>query len=683
MLGISQAAESIGFRTLASSIPFENLKKDVPLPAIVHWKQTHFVVVYKVNKKHTYVADPAFGKVKYTHEEFKNYWLSTRNNGTDTGLALFLEPSPKFYDIEGEASDEGTLQHFFKYLKPYKRYFYQIALGMLAGSLITFILPFITQSIIDIGIFNSDLSFINLLLLSQLVLNITSVAIDYIRSWIFLHIGTRISISILSDFLKKLLRMPFGFFDNKTAGDLLQRIGDHSRIQNFLTSSALGFAFSIFNIIIFGIILLYYDPTLFLIYSVGSVLYLLWVVFFLKRRKELDYKNFNESAATQSNVIQLITGAQEIKLQNCERKKRWEWEGIQARLFKVEIQGLALNQYQQAGSFLIDRIKNILISYFAARAVISGEITLGMMLSISYIVGQLNSPILYLLELILSYQDAQISMQRLNEIHTSEDEEAEDTQGFTLLEIPRGEDIKLQDVTFQYGGPKTPKALDSVTLTIPFGKKTAIVGSSGSGKTTLMKLLLKIHSPSSGEILLGNVGFDNLSGKSWREACGVVAQDGYLFSDTIANNIAISDDMVDKEKLMKAVVSANIKEFIESLPLRYNTRIGPDGNGISQGQRQRLMIARAIYKNPRYIFLDEATNSLDSQNEKIIVDNLEKFFVDKTVVIIAHRLSTVKNCDQIIVLNQGGVSECGTHEELINLRGEYFSLIQEQLSLGS
>lgn len=682
MLGISQAAESIGFRTLSSMIPFENLKNDVPLPAIVHWRQNHFVIVYKINRSHVYIADPAFGKVKYTHQDFKQHWVSTRNNDVDTGLILFLEPSPAFYDSQGETSNVSSLTHFFKYLNPYRKYLAQVAAGMLAATGITFILPFMSQSIIDIGIFNSNTAFINLLLLSQLVLNITSVAIDYIRSWIFLHIGTRISISILSDFLRKLLKMPFDFFDNKTTGDLMQRIGDHKRIQSFLTSSALGFAFSVFNIIIFGLILLYYNISIFIVYTIGSILYFVWVVFFLKQRKELDYKNFAESAASQTNIIQLISGVQEIKLQNCERKKRWEWENVQARLFKVSTKALALNQYQHAGSFLIDKIKNIFISYYAARAVIDGNMTLGMMLSVSYIVGQLNSPILYLLELILSYQDAKISMDRLNEIH-SKREENDGEEEVALYSVPEGKDIILKDVSFQYGGPNAPKVLNAINLTIPYGKKTAIVGASGSGKTTLMKLLLKIYAPVSGEISLGNIGFNGLNSRSWRDVCGVVSQDGYLFSDTIANNIAISDDIVNRDKLAQAVTTANIKDYIDSLPLKYNTRIGPDGNGISQGQRQRLMIARAIYKNPQYIFLDEATNSLDSQNEKKIVDNLEVFFKNKTVVIIAHRLSTVKNCDNIIVLNQGKISESGTHDELISLRGEYFNLIQEQLSLGA
>lgn len=679
MLGISQAAEAIGFRTLSSMIPFENLKNDVPLPAIAHWRQNHFVVVYKVTKTHVYVADPAYGKVRYSHEDFRQHWISTRNNNVDTGLILFLEPSPAFYEGDGDKEAVSSIGYFFRYLKPYRKYLAQVAIGMLAGSGITFILPFLSQSIIDIGIFNSNFAFINLILLSQLILNVTSVAIDYIRSWIFLHIGTRISIAILSDFLRKLLKMPFDFFDNKTTGDLMQRIGDHKRIQSFLTSSSLGFAFSIFNIFIFGLILLYYDVDIFVVYAIGSAVYMFWVIFFLKRRRDLDYKNFAESAASQTNIIQLIAGVQEIKLQNCERKKRWEWENVQARLFKVSIKALALNQYQHAGSFMIDKVKNIFISYFSAKAVIEGDMTLGMMLSVSYIVGQLNSPIAYLLELILSYQDAQISMDRLNEINSKHEEEED---GNAVFNIPEGKDIVLKDVSFQYAGPNAPKVLDSINLTIPHGRKTAIVGASGSGKTTLMKLILKIYNPSSGEISLGNIGFNGLSSRSWREVCGVVAQDGYLFSDTIANNIAISDDYVNRDKLANAVVTANIQDFVESLPLKYNTRIGPDGNGISQGQRQRLMIARAVYKNPSYIFLDEATNSLDSRNEKIIVDNLEKFFVNKTVLIIAHRLSTVKNCDNIIVLNKGTISESGTHEELINLRGEYFTLIQEQLSLG-
>lgn len=678
--GICEAAEDIGFRTLVATIPFDNLVSDVPLPTIVHWKQNHFVTVYQVKGKHIYVADPAHGKIKYTFDEFRQYWLSTRTNGADTGLVLFVEPSPRFYEEAGDKQETGSLRYFYKYVRPYKKHFIQIALGMLAGSLLTFVLPFLSQAIVDVGIFNNNISFINLLLVSQLLLYIGSAAIDFLRSWIVLHTGTRISIAILSDFLTKLLKMPFSFFDNKTNGDLLQRIGDHKRIQNFLTSSALGFAFSVFNIVIFGIILLYYNLNIFLVYFLGSILYLLWIIFFLKRRKNLDYKIFNESAANQTNIIQLINGVQEIKLQNCERKKRWEWENIQASLFSVNIKGLALNQYQHAGAFLIDKIKNLLLSYLSAKAVIDGNMTLGMMLSVSYITGQLNSPINYLLELILSYQDARISMERLNEIHNQSDEESKEAD--TITDISVEKDIRINQVSFSYGGPHSPKVLDNISLHIPYGKKTAIVGSSGSGKTTLLKLLLKIIEPSAGEVMLGNFNMNMINSRYWRSSCGVVAQDGYLFSDTIANNIAISDDMVNKQKLLHAARTANITEFIESLPLAYNTRIGQDGNGISQGQKQRMLIARAVYKNPSFIFLDEATNALDAQNEKVIVQNLAEFFDNRTVVVVAHRLSTVKNADQIVVLDKGKITEIGTHEELIQLKGAYFHLIQEQLSLG-
>ncbi|RFS27057.1 peptidase domain-containing ABC transporter [Chitinophaga silvatica] len=679
LLGISEAAESIGFRTLSATLPFENLKEEAPLPFIAHWKQNHFVVVYKLDRNYVHIADPNHGLVKLSHDEFKKNWISTKNKGEDTGVALFLEATPSFFEEEGEKNEKRGLLYFYSYLKPYKKFFLQLYVGMLISTILALVFPFLSQSIIDIGINNKNLSFINLILISQLLLYTATVVVDFIRGWIFLHMGTRISISIISDFLIKLLKLPFSFFDNKTIGDLLQRIGDHSRIQSFLASSALNILFSIIDFVIFGILLIFYSIKIFFIFLIGNTLYILWTAIFLKKRKALDYKHFNQAASNQSVLLQLLNGVQEIKLQNCEKKKRWEWERVQARQFKISVESLALGQYQQTGAFFIDRIKNILISYMAAKAVIDGNMTLGMMLSISYIVGQLNGPISQLIGLIYSFQDAKISLERLSEIHDKKDEIEADVE--LVTELPFNKTLILENVTFSYGGPHSPKVLENISLKIPEGKKTAIVGLSGSGKTTLLKLLLKVYEPTEGELRIGETNLKNIHHSFWRDKCGIVSQDGYLFSDTIANNIAISDDIVDKKKLLKAVKVANIKEFIDKLPLTFNTKIGQDGSGISQGQKQRLLIARAVYKNPDYVFLDEATNSLDAHNEREIVGNLEEFLSGKTVVIVAHRLSTVKNADQIVVMREGRIVECGTHNELIANEGEYYKLVKEQLNL--
>jgi len=420
---------------------------------------------------------------------------------------------------------------------------------------------------------------------------------------------------------------------------------------------------------------------IFVVFLFGSILYALWVIIFMKKRKELDYKRFAQMADNQSNVIQLITGMQEIKLNNCEKQKRWEWERIQARLFKVSVKSLALNQYQQAGSMFINELKNIIISFMAAAAVIHGEMTLGMMMAVQYIIGQLNSPIAQLIGFMQSAQDAKISLERLSEIHEKEDEEKLEDPKLNLL--PAKKNIVIEKLSFQYEGPHSEMVLNNIELKIPEKKITAIVGSSGSGKTTLIKLLLGFYAPIKGEITIGDTGLENFSQRMWRSTCGVVMQDGYIFSDTIAKNIAVSEEIVDKEKLLNAVKAANIQDFIETLPLSYNTKIGQDGHGLSQGQKQRILIARAVYKNPEFIFLDEATNALDANNERVIMDNLNEFFKGRTVVVVAHRLSTVKNADQIVVLEKGKIVESGNHQELTKKRGAYYELVKNQLELGN
>ncbi|MFA7081065.1 MAG: peptidase domain-containing ABC transporter [Bacteroidales bacterium] len=700
LLGLSEAAESIGFKTLGVRASFKTLCA-APLPCIVHWSQNHFVVVYdiKISKRDkkqleddrfdwdkrtpkgfVYVADPGNGLIKFSVEEFLKFWLSTKSNGSDEGIALLLETTPDFYSIDDEKKDKMKFRFILQYLRPYKKLILQLFLGMWLGTMLQLIFPFLTQSIVDNGIANNNLSFVTLILIAQLTLYVAQTAVEFIRSWILLHISTRINISIISDFLIKLMKLPISFFDTKMIGDIMQRIGDHSRIESFLTSSTLNTLFSMLNFVVFSIVLAFYNIKLLIVFLIASTLYVLWIVIFLKKRKELDYKRFDQSSAEQSNLFQMITGMQEIKLNNCEKQKRWEWENIQARLFKVRIKGLALTQYQQTGAFFINETKNILISFFAAKAVIEGDMTLGMMMAAQYIVGQLNGPISQVIGFIQSAQDAKISMERLGEIHNRDDEENPNDEKITIL--TENKTLNVKNLSFHYD-PLGEAVLSDLDLEIPQGKVTAIVGMSGSGKTTLVKLLMGFYPIAKGEITVGGIDLENISNRVWREKCGAVMQDGFIFSDSIANNIAVGVDNIDRNQLLHAVKVANIKEMIESMPLGFNTKIGQEGKGISQGQRQRILIARAVYKNPDYLFFDEATNALDANNEKVIMENLEEFYKGKTSVIVAHRLSTVKNADQIVVLNNGKITEKGTHRELTELRGEYYSLVKNQLELGN
>lgn len=683
LLGISEAAEQIGMRSTGVLVSFDELQ-EAPLPCIVHWNQQHFVVVYDIRTRRglttVYVADPGAGKLNYTAEEFCRCWASSRHDNDNVGVALLLEPSPDFYQQEEERVNRRGFAFLFSYIRPYKKLMGQLLLGLFFGSLLQLILPFLTQSIVDFGIAVQNIGYVWLVLAAQLMLIFSSSAVEFLRGWILLHMATRINIALISDFLIKLMRLPMGYFDTKMMGDMLQRINDHTRIQHYLTNSSLSILFSVFNIIIFSGVLLLYSFTVFVVFALGSLLYFGWVWLFMKRRADLDHKNFAQQSANQSSVIQLVTGMQEIKLNACEQQKRWEWERIQARLFRLRVKGLALAQYQDSGAVLINQTKNIIITALVAKFVIDGQMTLGMMLAVQFIMGQLNSPVDQLITFMRETQDARLSLERLSEVHAKPDEEP--AEAMRIVDIPQGVALQLNNATFSYDATSVGvPVIKNIDLLIPAGKQTAIVGTSGSGKTTLVKLLLGFYALQQGDIMLGKNRLTNYSLREWRRKCAVVMQDGFIFSDTIARNIAPGAEIIDKQRLMDAVNTANIREFIESLPLGYNTKIGNEGHGLSQGQKQRVLIARAVYKNPEFVFLDEATNALDTNNERVIMDNLQEFFKGRTSVVVAHRLSTVKNADQIVVLEKGQVVETGTHSELTKLKGAYYKLVKNQLDL--
>jgi len=680
LLGISEAAEKIGFRTAGAKIGLDELKKS-EFPLILHWDQNHFVVLYKVKKGSFYIADPGKGLLQYSESEFLKHWGARANNDNREGIVLLLSPAPDFYLQEGDKTQALDFSYLIKYLYRYKALVIQLFAGLGVGSLLQLVLPFLTQSVVDIGINTRNINFIYIILIAQTMLFIGRTSVDFIRSWILLHISTRINISILTDFLIKLMKLPMHFFDSKMTGDIMQRMNDQKRIESFLTGSTLTVIFSLFNLIVFGFVLAFYNTTIFIIFIVSTTLYSVWVMLFLRKRRSLDFKRFDLSSQNQSAVVQLINGMQEIKLNNCEQQKRWEWERLQAGLFRFNIKSLKLTQYQQAGAFFINEGKNIIITFLVAKSVVDGQLTLGAMMAVQYIIGQLNSPIEQMLGFIQQFQDAKISLERLNEIREMDDEEPVDK--IFIKELPFDKGISLQNLTFTYPGAGNEPVLSNVNLEIPEGKTTAIVGMSGSGKTTILKLLLRFYEPGKGDIKVGNSYLNQVSFRYWRGLCGVVMQDGFIFSDSIAKNIAAGDEYPDITKLKHAAEMANITDFIENLPLGLNTKIGAEGNGISQGQRQRILIARAIYKNPKYIFFDEATNALDAINEKVIMENLETFFKGRTVVVVAHRLSTVKNADNIVVLDKGVIIEQGTHAELTASKGEYYLLVKNQLELGN
>jgi len=680
-LGLSEAADSLGFHTIGVKIPFGMMAENVPLPCIVHWKQGHFIVVYKIKDDKIWAADPAVGLVTYKQDEFVRNWASTTSDGKPAGLVLIIEPTPVLFEKENEPESKHGFRFLLKYFRLYKKYLGQLLLGLLLGSLIQLIIPFLTQSIIDIGLNNSNLGFIYLILLAQLALVIGRMSVEFIRGWLLLHIGTRVNVAILSGFLQKMMSLPVAFFDTKLTGDILQRIEDNNRIEEFLTSASLSILFSFFNLVVFGMVLAVYNLKILALFLTGSILYILWVSLFMKSRERLDHQRFKQMSIAGNKLINIVNGMQEIKLTQSESSKRWDWENLQAELFKLKTKGLGLIQYQTAGGTFVNEVTNLLITVVAATAVLKGDMTLGMMLAVQFIIGQLNVPVSQIIGFLRLSQDARMSLDRLAEVHEMQDEEPDPE--LKVRKLPEKKDIVINKLSFQYEGPHSPFVLRDVDLFIEEKKTTAIVGVSGSGKTTLLKLLLGFYRPVAGEILIGDIRLSNISLKLLREKVGAVMQDGFIFPESIASNIAPGSSDIDPDKLLKSVEVANIRAFIESLPLGYNTKVGANGHGLSEGQIQRLLIARVVYKNPDILIFDEATNSLDANNEKAIVENLAGFFIDKTVIVVAHRLSTVKNADKIVVMDGGRIVESGTHDSLLAGKGAYFNLVKNQLELGS
>ncbi|MGK9119047.1 peptidase domain-containing ABC transporter [Olivibacter jilunii] len=682
ILGLSEAAESIGYRTIAAYVTWEQLSQKILFPCIAHWNNNHFIVVYKTKRDKVYVADPSKGLLTYTKEQFISHWIDSSDMDAeyrDNGAILLLYPTPKIYELSENQKEDVSLSYIFKYLTVYRKLIFQLILGFLIASIIQIMLPFMTQSLVDVGINDNDVGFIKTLLLAQFFLLGGQVSIDIIRSWVVLHISTRVNVSILSDFFMKLMNLPIKYFETRKTGDILQRINDHKRIEDFLTGQTLSTLFSSFNIVIFSVVLAYYNLLIFSIFFIASVLYIFWVFLFLKFRRKIDFQRFEILSRNQGSMIQLIQGIQEIKLTNSEKQKRWSWENIQAESFFVQIKSLNLTQYQEIGAFFINQGKNIVITFLSALAVLKGTLSLGEMLAIQFIIGQLNSPLQQLITFMQSVQDAKISLERLNEIQKEENEEIPSKDYIKLL--PAHRTIEFRNVSFTYPGAGNEPVLRNLNLIIPEGQTTAIVGTSGSGKTSICKLLLKFYSPTEGKILVGGIDFEEISHKVWRENCSSVLQDSFIFSETIKDNISVGQEYPDFKNIRNAAKIANIEEFIDSLPLKYDTLIGSEGNGISQGQRQRILIARAVFRNPTFIFLDEATNALDANNESSIMENLGEFLHGRTAIIVAHRLSTVKNADNIVVLKNGEVVEQGKHDELLRLGGAYYELVTNQLAM--
>ena len=676
-LDISYAAENIGLRSLSVTATIEDLRDKLPLPCIIHWANHHFIVVYKVTKNKVFVSDPAKGLLSYTYVDFvKNWYIQDEQ----CGALMALEPMAHFHQMEANEKTERkkTFQNIAAYFLPYKRNFKVLFIVMLVVTLLQALLPFITKAVIDVGIHTHDLNFINLVLIANIIIILSITLSNVVRNWILMHITARVNVSLISDYLFKLMNLPITFFENKLIGDILQRANDHERIRSFVMDNSLSMIFSFITFVIFGIILLVFHPIIFALFIAGSILYASWIFLFLRVRKKLDWEYFELISKNQSYWVETIEGMQDIKINNYEKQKRWKWEGIQARLYKLNNRVLNVNNAQMLGSQFINSMQNLLITFFCAKAVLNGEITFGVMISTQFIIGQLNGPVLQFVGFVQSFQYAKISFLRINEIHGLADEEENIVPDNILF--PENKSLVVKNLSFQYS-IHTPLVLRNINLVIPEGKVTAIVGDSGCGKSTLLKLLLRLYKPSYGDILIGSMNISNINLRQWRNKCGAVMQDGKIFNDTIINNITLEDEHLDYERLSNAVKIANIAEEIEQMPLGYQTVIGEMGRGISGGQKQRLLIARALYKNPDFLFFDEATNSLDTINEQKIVKALDDVFKDKTVIVVAHRLSTIRKANQIVVMRNGVIIEIGNHDSLVEKKGRYYELVQSQVDL--
>ncbi len=676
LYGISRAAEQLGFRTSGVRISYKQLISDSPLPCIVHWKQRHFVVVLKSGKRRITVFDPAFGEIRYKKDEFLRGWALP---GEQSGIALMLEPTPEIYTQD---ADEPAPKFGFRYLipffKPYRKFIAQLVLGIFLGTLMQLLIPFLTQTIVDMGIHQRNSNLITIILLAQLFLFISQLSVEFVRNRILLHVNSRVNISVISNFIRDLIRLPMSFFDTRHLGDIIQRIGDQKRIEYFLTNTFVSALYFALNVLVFGTVLMLYSTKIFLVFIIGFALSTVWVLAYMKKRKVLDFKRFGCYSENHSKIVQMATGMADIKLANAEQQKRWEWESIKAKLFNINVSGLSIDQYQRSGAVFINQAKNLLIIFMVAMAVMDGSMTLGMMMAVIFILGQLNSPIHQLVTMARSYQEAKLSLSRLGEV--LEGCEAEnDTDTLSYLPDDRG--IRFSNVCFAYDTNEKEYVLKNINLTIPQRKVTAIVGPSGCGKTTLLNLLLGFYNPQEGRIDVGGVGLSTLDKKLWRDNCGAVLQNGYIFTDTVLNNITMCDEDPDLKRMVHAASMANIKTFIEELPRNYHTVIGQNGRSLSQGQKQRILIARAMYKNPDFLLLDEATNALDAQNERSILKNLNEFISQRTVLVIAHRLSTIRQADKIVVMENGEIIEAGTHQELLARGGSYFKLVSNQMEI--
>lgn len=678
-LGLKTAAESLGFKAVGVRIPYDEFARRAPLPCIVHWQQNHFIVVNRISGKKVWVSDPAIGRLKMTTEEFIRGWHSGSDSSKPSGMALFLEPAEGFSDIKDDPPPEGGFSFLLPYLRQYRKQIIFLIAGLIVASLIQLAFPFLTQAIIDRGIKNSDIRFIYLILAGQLALTAGRLVIEFTRGWLLLHIGTRLNIRIVSDFLLRLMSLPIAYFDTKLNGDILQRVEDNNRIENYLTSSSLAILFSFFNFIIFGIVLGFYSVPVLLVFLAGTILYLLYVSLFMPAHERLDNMRFRQSAEAGNKMINIVNGMQEIKLAGNEAGNRREWEAHQQELYHTKIKGLKIFQFQTAGGTLIHESLNIIITIISATSVINGTMTLGMMLAVQFITGQLNGPVSQIISFMRSTQDARISLGRLAEVHAMDPEEKSSD---VIVTVPENMTIKINNLSFRYEGPGSPWVIKDLSLTIPSGKITAIVGESGSGKTTLLKLIMGFYRAENGVIMVDGRRLEEIAVSSMRKNTGVVMQEGYIFPDTIAGNIAPGADQPDAERLARAIKIASLQPILDTLPAGLQTRVGQGGHGLSQGQKQRILIARVVYKEPSLLLLDEATSALDASNEKIIVQNLASFYSGRTVVVVAHRLSTVRNADAIAVLEKGTVSETGTHNELVKVKGSYYRLIKDQLELG-